>query len=116
MESFDNQITYYIGGATASTTTLTTIKAYNIPEISLILDIFGYPENVWATEFSNFFTYRFSVPKLYTSEDTTVNSYNMSDKGEILNYGLFIGSNGLSAATSISDKKLNTTIKPNNKK
>lgn len=113
MESFDNTITYYIGGASESTTTLTTVKAYNIPEISLILDIFGYPENAWAIEFSNFFTYRFSVPKLYTSEDTTVNSYNMTDNGEILNYGLFIGSNGLSTATSISDKKLNTTVKPN---
>jgi hypothetical protein len=112
IEKFNDTIDYYIGGASASNTTKTTCKIYDLPEVDLILSIFEYPESIWASEFNNFFTYRFCVPKLYTTDDTTINQYHKTD-GVPDPFGLFIGSNGLTTATSIKDNKLNITIDPN---
>lgn len=108
VKSFSDYIEYYeVGPDTDGTTKIykTYCQIYKTAEVYDIARLFAAKSMQWGN-----YTIRFNVPALWTSNDNAINEFNsMSGNGNTGEVGLFIGSNGLLLADSITVPSKNIT-------
>lgn len=101
VKSFSDYIEYYevspdINGI--SKISKTYCQIYKTAEVYDIARLFAIKSTQWSN-----YTIRFNVPAMWTSSDNTINEFNsISGNGNTGEVGLFIGSNGLMLADSIT--------------
>ena len=108
VKSFSDYIEYYEVGQDingVSKISKTYCQIYKTAEVYDIARLFS----IKSTEWGNYMI-RFNVPALYTDSDNSINEFNsMTGNSNSNKIGLFIGSNGLNLAESITIPSKNAT-------
>lgn len=119
INSFKQDIPYYVYNESTQKWNLTTCKIYKMAEVRDIAKLFIERKSDYDS-WKNY-NYQFNVPKLYTSTDSSVNLGAAYEKYELngtripskpaqVTVGQFIGSNGLSLADEYTNTTTNITV------